>query len=220
MARPVKNPTADTPVERKPRAVRMPRNKPSQDACAAIATFINIPINVLASDYALEPDEVKALANALYDAASSNPYIAIIINNLTSVGGVGELVAVVGAISAKRVAIYQQKHMPVDETGQQQRNPTAFGMAIASEVVIKSVASRATPITRRVYRVGQDDVSPTDSNVEEIHNSAIDQSGYSQMADVEIGQNGVEDKPRRQKRGAMDTEAKVSGFVFRDSPSI
>ena len=208
MPRPAKNPTADaTPAERKPRMVRMPRNKPSQDACAAIATFINIPINFLASDYALEPDEVKALANALYDAASSNPYIAILINNLTSVGGVGELVAVVGAIGAKRLAIYQQKHTPIDENGQQQRNATAFGMALASEVVIKSVASRTTPITSRLNRERKDDSSATDSNATEVYDSTSNEIGYPQMANMESGQNGNEDKPRQRVRRAVDTPA-------------
>ena len=201
--------TATKPkLDRKPRGPNKPKTltakPPTPDMAMAVVTFLSLPVAYLAPDYALTETEKLALGNALYDAACSNVYIAAILQNLTSVGGVGELVAVTGALVGKRVAYRIQQRMPEGET-----NQSAVGLNLASEVVINAVASRRAPTPSGVNRERKDNASSENTNPTAVRDSATDEGGYPQMEGMEGLQDNAQDKPRQRRQRKMDSQTEV-----------
>lgn len=193
------------PTEHKPRA-RKRRVTVTQEMVDGIVNFINIPITVLATPYALDPTECKALSNALLDAAQTSDVISTIIGNLTTVGGMSELAIVGGALGAKRFVIYQTlKHPDNPDT----RLNVLRG---ASEAIVTSVASRATPIISRKHRSRQDKSSPTDIETTAVRDSVDNEIGQSELGELAKGKQRRTYR-RRGARGALDSETPLRGSI-------
>lgn len=197
--------------ERKPRQYRKRAVRVTQNATNAIAQFIAIPVSVLAPEYALEPTEISALSNALYDAAASNEIIAAIINNLTGVGGVGELVAVTGAILVKRYALHVNKT-------REEPDKRLIGLAIASEVIIQGAATRqggsdvdagTTRAADRKHGQRKNDTGERIVETEELRDRIDDESGSDPMAGLDAGETGSPNRHSRGRRNALHVEASL-----------
>lgn len=89
------------PKQKKPRARKA--GKVTRELAGGVAMFIALPFQFLMPADAFSQVEVQALSVALYDAAAANETIRQILLNVAGVGGVGELVGVVGCIAGKRV---------------------------------------------------------------------------------------------------------------------
>ena len=190
------------PKERKPRTPKAKLPQASQDMADALVQFVNVPLTVLKPEWALEASECQALSNALVDAAQSNPFINAILVNLTSVGGVGEVVTVSAAIVARRYL----KSIPVAEGQKPDIRVTMIDAA--TRTVIQSVATRTARPTGRKYRQRQNDASEGTVETPELRDYPGDETGRNEISGLQDGDDGIEN-PRRGRKRKVRAEAEI-----------
>ena len=84
--------------------VRRRLPKVTTDMTSALVSVINMPLLMIAPEYALSEVEATALAVALADAAKQNQWIAAFLYNLVTATSWTELPMVVGAIAVNKLA--------------------------------------------------------------------------------------------------------------------
>lgn len=180
---------AKEPSTVKPKQTKRAPGAVSAEQCDALVQLLSIPIALLSPGDALTESESTALSIALLDAAQANQYIGNIIINLSSVGGVGTLGMVGGAILGRRVASHLVAREP--ENSIKTARLQMLGMACAG--VTDNVAARRTRSVNRQYRKRKDNVSAAGAENETIPDSVTDQSGSVGLAELEIYANGATD---------------------------
>jgi len=197
---------ADKTAEVKPKARAKKTRRVTRQMTDALAQLVGIPLQVLSPADALTDNERIALSIALCDAAASNDIINTIIVNLTSVGGVGELVAVTAAIAGKRIVAHRM-------------NPAApdmrlVGILMASDVIIQGVVQHDETGTahpaRGEYGVGQNDAGTENPVDAPVQHSDTDQAGYDDLAtSVADGEDGGQNPTERRKARVVRSKARA-----------
>lgn len=174
---------AKEPTTVKPKPAKRSTNAAvSAEQCDALVQLLSIPVALLSPGDALTPEESAALSIALLDAAQANQYISNIIINLSSVGGVGTLGMVGGAILGRRVA----SHLVAREPEGSIKSARLQMLGLACAGVTTNVAARRTRSVDRQYRKRKNNPSASGIENETVPDSVADESGPDGLAGVGI----------------------------------